>query len=120
MSKKLYSTSDEWVLIEGNQAHIGITDYAQTQLGDIVFLDLPKIGKTLLKDDVFGAVESVKAAADLYSPIPGTIKAINEALVEQPELLNQAPEETFIVTLEIDPSIDLSHLMNLEDYLSSK
>jgi glycine cleavage system H protein len=120
MSKKLYSTSDEWVLIEGNIAHIGITHYAQEQLGDIVFLDLPKPGKVLAKEDIFGAVESVKAAADLYSPIAGKVVNINETLLQAPETLNQAPEDTFIVTLEIDPTLDVSHLMSLEDYLASK
>jgi glycine cleavage system H protein len=120
MSKKLYSTSDEWILIEGNNAKIGITHYAQEQLGDIVFIDLPSIGKLLEKESAFGAVESVKAAADLYSPLKGQVIHVNEALLTSPELLNQAPEETFIIELAIDPSIDVSHLLSLDDYLASK
>lgn len=120
MSQKLYSSSDEWVLIEGNQATIGITNYAQQQLGDIVYVDLPPIGDIVSKEGTIGAIESVKAAADLYSPLAGTIIETNEALIDTPERLNQSPEETFIVKLEIDPEIDLSHLMSEDAYLSSK
>ena len=120
MSKKLYSSSDEWILIEGQTAKIGITEYAQQQLGDIVFIELPEVGTSIQKDGTMGAVESVKAAADLYSPVAGKVLNVNEALIDQPELLNSAAEDTFIVELSIDETIDVSHLMNEEDYLASK
>lgn len=120
MSKKLYSSSDEWVIIDGEIATIGITNYAQEQLGDIVFIDLPIIDTSLEKDGVMGAVESVKAAADLYCPIPGDVIEINETLIDQPEKLNEAAEDTFIVKIKIDATTDLSHLMSQEDYLASK
>jgi glycine cleavage system H protein len=120
MSKKLYSSSDEWILIEGQTAKIGITEYAQQQLGDIVFIELPEVGTTIEKDGSMGAVESVKAAADLYSPVAGKVTAVNEALIDQPELLNASAEDTFIVELSIEASTDLSHLMNEDAYLASK
>jgi glycine cleavage system H protein len=120
MSTKLYSTSDEWVLIDGSKATIGITHYAQEQLGDIVFIDLPQIGTSIVLESAFGAVESVKAAADLYAPISGTITAVNTDLLASPELLNAHPEETFIIELSIDKDADISHLMTLDRYLASK
>lgn len=120
MSKKLYSSSDEWILIEGQKAKVGITEYAQHQLGDIVFIELPEIGDFIEKDGTMGAVESVKAAADLYCPVAGTVLSVNSDLIDQPELLNQNAEETFIVELTIDDNTDLSHLMSEQDYLASK
>lgn len=120
MSKKLYSSSDEWVLIEGQTATIGITNYAQEQLGDIVFIELPELQTSLEKDGIMGAVESVKAAADLYSPLQGTVIEVNQSLIDEPELLNEAAEDTFIVKISIDDSVDLSHLMTKETYLESK
>jgi glycine cleavage system H protein len=120
MSKKLYSASDEWVLIEGLKATIGITHYAQDQLGDIVFIDLPQIGKFVELEGSFGAVESVKAAADLYAPIKGKVISVNERLLASPELLNKSPEDTFIIELEIDINTDISHLMTHDAYLASK
>jgi len=83
-----YSKDHEWVKVEGNLATIGITDFAQHSLGDIVYIELPEIGDTIGKDETFGVVESVKAASDVYLPVSGTIVKINEALVDEPELVN--------------------------------
>jgi glycine cleavage system H protein len=87
----LYSTSHEWVRIEGDEATVGISDYAQHALGDVVFAELPDVGRKLSKGESFGVVESVKAASDVYAPISGEVIAINEALLDAPETLNNDP-----------------------------
>ncbi len=87
----LYHTSHEWLKVEGDEALIGITDFAQTSLGDITYVDLPSVGDTIEADAEFGAIESVKAASELYSPASGEVIAVNEALNENPELVNKAP-----------------------------
>ena len=119
MGTKWYSSSDEWILVEVDQVSVGITQYAANQLGDIVFIDLPSVGQRIEKEGVFGAVESVKAAADLYAPISGEVISINEALLDAPELLNQDPENTFIMTLKID-QLETEGLMDEATYLASK
>lgn len=86
-----YSKSHEWVRIEGDEAVIGITDYAQDALGDVVYVEIHEVGEQLEADSLFGAVESVKAASDLYSPVAGEIVAVNDAVVNTPELINQDP-----------------------------
>lgn len=87
----LYSKSHEWVLLEGAEAVIGVSDFAQQSLGDITYVDVPVVGSILEQGAEFGAVESVKAASDLYSPVSGEVLAVNEALADTPELLNQSP-----------------------------
>jgi glycine cleavage system H protein len=87
----LYAKTHEWVLYENDEATVGITDYAQHALGDVVFVDLPDVGRTLEKGESFGAVESVKAASDVYAPIGGEITAVNEALWDAPETVNADP-----------------------------
>ncbi|MDR0339793.1 MAG: glycine cleavage system protein GcvH [Desulfovibrio sp.] len=87
----LYSPSHEWARIEGNEAVLGITHFAQDQLGDITFIDLPAVGDTLAPGKEMGSVESVKAASDIYSPVAGEVVAVNEALENAPELMNQSP-----------------------------
>jgi glycine cleavage system H protein len=86
-----YQESHEWIRIEGDEAVIGISDYAQSELNDVVYVDLPEVGDTLDQGDEFGSVESVKAASELYMPMGGEVIAINEALDEEPELVNSAP-----------------------------
>lgn len=86
-----YTRNDEWVRLEGGAAVAGVTDYAQDQLSDVVFVELPSVGETFQQGDTFGAVESVKAAADLYMPIGGVIVEVNAALADAPELVNQDP-----------------------------
>jgi glycine cleavage system H protein len=88
---RLYSETHEWVTIEDGTATVGITDYAQAQLGDVVFLELPQVGAQLEAGDSFGVIESVKAASDLYSPVAGEVVEINDALTSSPELVNREP-----------------------------
>ena len=94
-----YAKSHEWLLLEGDTATVGITDYAQESLGDIVFVELPKVGQEIEAGATFGSVESVKAVSDLYSPVSGTVTAINEALNGAPETINTAANETWIIKL---------------------
>jgi glycine cleavage system H protein len=96
-----YSKSHEWLLLEGDAATVGITDYAQDSLGDIVFVELPKVGQEIEAGATFGSVESVKAVSDLYSPVSGTVTAINEALNDAPETINTAANETWIIKLKV-------------------
>lgn len=112
----LYLETHEWVFIEGNKAKVGITLYASTHLGDIVFFDLPNIGDNFNKGDEFGAVESVKSASDLYLPLSGTITAVNDALVDNPELVNEDPYKNWIVEIEFDNDNELKDLLTLEKY----
>ncbi|MBR2834196.1 MAG: glycine cleavage system protein GcvH [Coriobacteriales bacterium] len=95
-----YSKTHEWVRIEGETAIIGITDYAQDALGDIVFINLPEVDDTLEAGDSFGDVESVKAVSDVMSPVAGTVSAINEELIDSPELMNSDPYGAWIIKLE--------------------
>jgi glycine cleavage system H protein len=88
---RLYSETHEWVTVEGQTATVGITDYAQAQLGDVVFLELPRQGQRLQSGDSFGVIESVKAASDLYAPVGGTVLEVNEKLAQSPELVNGDP-----------------------------
>ncbi len=87
----LYVDTHEWIRIEGNEAVIGITDYAQHQLGDVTFADLPAVGKKMAANQEMGSVESVKAASEIYCPVAGTVVAVNDALADAPELVNSAP-----------------------------
>src|SRR5256712_10888560 len=110
MADRRYTRTHEWVTVDGKHAIIGITDFAQSQLGDVVFLELPSVGRKLAARETFGVVESVKAASDLYSPVAGRITAVNEKLATKPELINADPYgEGWIVKLEPagDPPDDL-------------
>ncbi len=91
MADRRYTKTHEWVVVDGKTVTIGITDFAQSQLGDVVFLELPSAGRKLAVRDSFGVVESVKAASDLYSPVAGRVTAVNEKLAGKPELVNQDP-----------------------------
>lgn len=102
MADRRYSKTHEWVTVEGNEATIGITDFAQSQLGDVVFLELPSAGRNLASREGFGVVESVKAASDLFSPVAGRITAVNDKLASKPELVNSDPYgEGWILKLEL-------------------
>jgi glycine cleavage system H protein len=110
-----YSKTHEWIRIEGDEATVGITDYAQDALGDVVYVDLPQVGARFEADGVFGAVESVKAASDLYLPVAGEIIAVNEALVNNPELINKDPYgEGWIVKIRVAPGVGT--LMSADAY----
>jgi len=102
MADRRYTKTHEWVSVDGKHATIGITDFAQSQLGDVVFLELPSAGRKLAAREAFGVVESVKAASDLYSPVAGRINAVNDKLASKPELINSDPYgDGWILKLEL-------------------
>ncbi|MCX6102159.1 MAG: glycine cleavage system protein GcvH [Proteobacteria bacterium] len=112
-----YTKEHEWILIEENVATIGITDFAQESLGDITYVQLPKEGETIQKNDTFGVVESVKAVSDLYAPISGRVVEVNHPLLEAPELINEDPyNEGWMVKVEMDETGDREDLMSSDEY----
>lgn len=111
-----YTKEHEWISVEGTSGTVGITDYAQDSLGDIVFVELPKIGDTLEAGKVFGSVESVKAVSDLYSPVSGTVTAVNEELKDAPEKVNADANNTWMLKLEIKDAAELNALLSAEQY----
>ena len=104
-----YTKSHEWVRITGSEARVGITDYAQKQLGDVVYLELPEVGRTFGKGDAFGTIESVKAVSELYCPIAGEVIEVNSSLVEKPEAINSDPHGSWLIALRVsgDSAADL-------------
>jgi glycine cleavage system H protein len=112
----LYTRDHEWILFKERQALIGITDFAQRELGDIVFLDIPSLGQIIEKDAVFGTVEAVKTVSDLYMPVTGKVIAVNEALANQPELVNKATYDAWIIKVELDSAPDKTDLFSAEQY----
>ena len=115
-----YAESHEWVKATGDTARIGITDYAQDQLGDIVFVELPDVGESFEKGAEFGTVESVKAVSELYLPVSGEIVAINEALEDAPELINNTPfSDGWMIEVKLDDSSEIDALMDKDAYLST-
>ncbi|WP_337627991.1 glycine cleavage system protein GcvH [Prevotella sp.] len=111
-----YSESHEYVKIEGDFAYIGITDYAQNALGNVVYVDLPEVDDEVEADEDFGAVESVKAASDLISPVTGTVVEVNEALEDKPELINEDPFENWIIKVQLSDTAELDNLMDAQAY----
>ena len=112
-----YTKSHEWARVEENIVTVGMTDYAQESLGDIVHIELPEEGKDLQKDEVFGVVESVKAVSDLYSPVSGEVIEINEAMVDSPEVINNDPYgEAWLMKVRLDETRDLDGLMDPTEY----
>jgi len=115
--KDLYYTKDhEWLRVEGDEAYIGLTDYAQDSLGDIVYVELPEVDDEFNKEDAFSAVESVKAASDVYMPVDGRIVEVNESLLDEPNLLNEDPYKNWIVKIEIADKSQLEELMTSDEY----
>ncbi len=103
MADRHYTKTHEWVTVDGKEATVGITDFAQSQLGDVVFLELPSTGRKLAARETFGVIESVKAASDLYSPVAGRVTEVNEKLSSKPELINSDPYgEGWILKLELN------------------
>ena len=112
-----YSKEHEWVLVEGKVAIIGITEYAQHELGDIVYVELPEVGEKVVKDDPFGAVESVKAVSDIYAPVSGAVLEVNDTLPESPEIINDDPYgDGWMIKVEMTDMDDLKDLMSAEEY----
>jgi glycine cleavage system H protein len=112
-----YTKNHEWISIQGNTALVGITDYAQGELGDIVFVDVDCVGQSLTQDDVFGSVEAVKTVSDLYMPVSGKVLSFNTDLENSPELINNSPyDKGWIIKLEIDLDNLSNELLSLEEY----
>lgn len=112
-----YTKDHEWIRLEGNIATIGITDFAQRELGDIVYVDINTVGRTLQAEEVFGTVEAVKTVSDLFIPVAGTIKEVNPVLEKQPELVNNDPyNEGWMVKIEVSNPADVDSLMSASDY----
>ncbi|WP_409229024.1 glycine cleavage system protein GcvH [Gudongella sp. SC589] len=117
VAKGLFYTKDhEWVKVEGDEAFIGISDYAQHHLGDIVYVELPDVDDEFEKGEDFAAVESVKAASDVFMPVGGKVVAINEELMDDPALLNQDAFENWLIKVELADKSEVEELMNDEDY----
>ena len=113
----LYSKEHEWVKVEDGKATIGITDFAQSELGDIVFVELPEVGDEVSKDQPFGSVESVKTVSELYAPISGKVVAINEELLDNPEYVNESPYGTaWMITVEVTYDEEVKELMDADAY----
>ena len=112
-----YTKEHEWVRVEGGAAYVGVTDYAQDALGDVVFLELPEVGEEFEQGETFGVVESVKAVSDLYAPVSGRITEINEPLVDAPELINEHPyDDGWMIRMEMSHEIELKELMSAAEY----
>jgi glycine cleavage system H protein len=111
-----YTREHEWIAVEGNIGTVGITDYAQNSLGDIVYVDAPKVGDSVTANQTFGSVESVKAVSDLYSPVSGTVTAVNEALKTEPDKINAAPHDTWIIKVELSNAGELDALLDAAAY----
>lgn len=111
-----YTKDHEWVRVEGNEAYVGITDFAQHALGSIVYVELPEVDEDVEGEESFGTIESVKAASDMLMPVTGTILEVNEALENDPSLVNSDPYETWIMKISIANKADLDELMNAEEY----
>ena len=111
-----YSESHEYVRVEGNFGYIGISDYAQKALGNVVYVDMPEVDDEVSAGEEFGAVESVKAASDLISPVTGVVVEVNEALEDQPELINSDAYENWIIKVEISDKSELDNLMDAKAY----
>lgn len=112
----LYSESHEWVKVEDGIAIIGITDFAQHEMGDLSYVDMPEVDDELSKGEEFGAVESVKAASDLFSPVSGTVVEVNEALEDSPELLNEDAFANWIIKVQMSDEAELEELMDAAAY----
>jgi len=114
----LFTKNHEWIEIENGVATVGITDFAQEAMGEIVYVELPEVDDEISKDDVLGVVESVKAASDVFSPITGTVIEVNEELEDAPELVNEKPYEAFLIKVKLEEDYDTSSYMDEEAYTS--
>lgn len=117
-SKVYFSKDHEWIKVEGNIAYIGITDYAQKALGEIVYVELPEVDSEFSLGDVFSVVESVKAASDIFMPVDGKVVEVNEALSDEPEKINQDANNTWIMAVELENNIESYELMSESEYIA--
>ncbi|QID32775.1 glycine cleavage system protein GcvH [Pampinifervens florentissimum] len=114
---RYYTKDHEWALVKGNKAWIGITDYAQKELGDVVYVDLPQVGETYESGDTIANVESVKSVSPIYSPLSGTVVEVNETLSDEPHLMNESPyEDGWLAVIELSDPMEVEDLMPAEDY----
>lgn len=111
-----YTKEHEWVRVSGDEAAVGITDFAQKQLGDVVFVELPDVGRTLTQGEVFGTIESVKAVSELFSPVAGEVTAVNPDLGTHPEAVNGQPHETWMIKVKVSNADELSALLDATQY----
>ena len=111
-----YTKEHEWLKVEGNTGTVGITDYAQNSLGDIVFVELPKVGSEIAAGKTFGSVESVKAVSDLFAPVTGTVTAVNEALNTAPEQVNKDANKTWMIKVTLKDPNEANQLLSAADY----
>ncbi len=114
---RYYTKDHEWALVKGNKAWIGITDYAQKELGDVVYVDLPQVGESYESGDTIANVESVKSVSPIYSPLSGTVVEVNESLSDEPHLMNESPyEDGWLTVIELSDPMEVEDLMPAEDY----
>jgi glycine cleavage system H protein len=111
-----YTKDHEWIRAADGAAEVGITDYAQQQLGDVVFVELPDVGRTLAQGEVFGTIESVKAVSELFSPVAGEVVAVNTDLQQQPEKINENPHGTWIIRVNVNDAGELDALLPADQY----
>lgn len=116
LKELLYSKDHEWIKVDGDKAYVGITDFAQDSLGEIVFVELPEVDSEFSKGDVFGTVESVKAASDLCIPVSGKVLEVNEELVDSPEGLNEDPYKNWIISIQVSDESELKDLLDAANY----
>ena len=111
-----YTKDHEWVRIDGNEGRVGITDYAQKQLGDVVYLELPEVGRVLKKGEVFGTIESVKAVSELFSPVAGEVTEVNRTLSDRPETVNADPHSAWMIAIKLGDDVDQGDLLDARQY----
>jgi glycine cleavage system H protein len=111
-----YTNDHEWVRLGSGDAKVGITDFAQKQLGDVVFLELPEVGRTLKKGEVFGTIESVKAVSELYSPVSGEVTEVNSALLQNPEKVNGDPHGAWMIAVRVSNASEANDLLDASQY----
>jgi glycine cleavage system H protein len=111
-----YTKDHEWVRLSGDDAAVGITDFAQKQLGDVVFVELPEVGRTLTQGEVFGTIESVKAVSELFSPVAGEVVAVNTDLGAHPETVNKQPHDAWMIRIRLSNAADVAELLDATQY----
>ena len=111
-----YTKDHEWVRVSGDRAQVGITDYAQKQLGDVVYLELPEVGRSVNKGEVFGTIESVKAVSELYAPVTGEVVEVNAELAQKPESVNSDPHSAWMIVLKVSDAAETNELLDSGAY----